>query len=241
LSKLVARDGVKAGEVQPYRQADLNGNLITPRSTGNEVTACREFEFESLDALEIAPWLLLQAAQEKAHEIVAAATIESQQLRQQVSDESAAAARAQAVQELMPSLAAFASAAQLMTTFEEQFLNRCAPQIVALALEIAEKIVSKAVVADPTIVASVLERAKHEALDAKYLRVCLNPTDHRVLAEIRPDLVKVGGDGNRTVEVVATEEVGRGGCRLETESGVVDATIATQIDEIRRQLLDTEL
>jgi flagellar biosynthesis/type III secretory pathway protein FliH len=43
------------------------------------------------------------------------------------------------------------------------------------------------------------------------------------------------------IEVLPSEEIARGGCRLETESGVIDATVPTQIDEIRRQLLDTEL
>ena len=52
---------------------------------------------------------------------------------------------------------------------------------------------------------------------------------------------EIGSDGHRTIEVVTSEEIVRGGCRLETESGIVDATIPTQIDEIRRQLLDTEL
>ncbi len=35
-----------------------------------------------------------------------------------------------------------------------------------------------------------------------------------------------------------SEEISRGGCRLETEIGVVDATTPTQLEEIRRQLLD---
>ena len=101
--------------------------------------------------------------------------------------------------------------------------------------------IAKAVDADGEIVAAVLERAKHEALDAKQLRICLNPIDHQLLAELRPDLVKIGNDGKRIIEVVASAEIARGGCRLETESGIVDATLPTQIDEIRRHLLDNEL
>jgi len=241
LSKLVARDGVKAAEVQPYRPADLNGDAVALKPTDNEAMGCRDFEFESLDALEIAPWLILQSAQEKAQEIVAAAMTEMEQLRQQASRESAAAARAQAMQELMPSLAAFASAGQSLIACEEQLISRYTAQIVALALEIAEKVIGKAVDADAEIVAAVLERAKHEAVDAKQLRIWLNPVDHRVLSELRPELVKTGCQGGRTIEIVAAEEIARGGCRLETESGFVDATMATQLDEIRRQLLETEL
>jgi flagellar biosynthesis/type III secretory pathway protein FliH len=42
------------------------------------------------------------------------------------------------------------------------------------------------------------------------------------------------------VEVVTDEDLNRGGCRLETEIGVIDATVPTQIAEVRRQLLDQE-
>jgi flagellar assembly protein FliH len=241
LSRLVARGDLHGAEVCLYRQADLNGDTMAPAPAGNADTDYRGFELESLDVLELAPWWILQSAQETAAEIIAQATVQADHLRQQASCENAAAGRAQALQDVMPSLVVFANAAQSLIVFEEQLISRCTPQIVGLALEIAAKVIAKAVDADGEIVAAVLERAKHEALDAKQLRICLNPTDHRLLAELRPDLVKIGNDGKRIIEVVASAEIARGGCRLETESGIVDATLPTQIDEIRRHLLDNEL
>ena len=241
MSRLVARDDLRSAEVNLYRQVDLDGDTMASAPIGNADTDYRRFELESLDALELAPWWILQSAQEQAAEIIAQATVQADQLRQQASRESAAAGREQALQDLMPSLVAFANAGQSLIVFEEQLISRCAPHIVDLALEIAAKVIGKAVDADAEIVAAVLERAKHEALDAKQLRIWLNPTDHQLLAELRPDLVKIGNDGKRTIEVVASAEIARGGCRLESESGIVDATLPTQMDEIRRQLLETEL
>ncbi|MGZ8519083.1 MAG: FliH/SctL family protein [Candidatus Binatia bacterium] len=241
MSRLVARDDLRAAEVQLYRQADLDGDTMAPAPAGDADTDYRGFELESLDALELAPWWILQSAQEQAVEIIAQANVQADQLRQQASCDNAAAGREQALQDLMPSLVAFANAGQSLLVFEEQLISRCAPQIVDLALQIAAKVIAKAVDADAEIVASVLERAEREALDAKQLRIWLNPTDHQLLAELRPDLVKIGNDGKRTIEVFASAEIARGGCRLETESGIVEATLPTQIDEIRRQLLETEL
>ena len=241
MSRLVARGDLHAAEVCLYRQAGPDGGTVTPAPAGNADTDYRGFELESLDVVELAPWWILQSAQEKAAEIIAQATAQAEQLRQQASCENAAAGRAQALQEVMPSLVVFANAAQSLIVFEEQLISRCTPQIVGLALEIASKVIAKAVDADGEVVAAVLERAKQEALDAKQLRICLNPTDHQLLGELRPDLVKIGNDGKRTIEVVASAEIARGGCRLETESGIVDATLPTQIDEIRRHLLDTEV
>ena len=241
MSRLVARDDLRAAEVQLYRQADLDGDTMAPAPAGDADPEYRGFELESLDALELAPWWILQSAQEQAIEIIAQANVQADQLRQQALCDNAAAGREQALRDLMPSLVAFASAGQSLLVFEEQLISRCAPQIVDLALQIAAKVIAKAVDADAEIVASVLERAEREALDAKQLRIWLNPTDHQLLAELRPDLVKIGNDGKRTIEVFASAEIARGGCRLETESGIVEATLPTQIDEIRRQLLETEL
>jgi flagellar biosynthesis/type III secretory pathway protein FliH len=113
--------------------------------------------------------------------------------------------------------------------------------MVRLALEIAERVIGHAVTEDPAIAASILERAKREVLDARQVRVWLHPEDHKILSELRPDLMKVGSEAGRSIEVLASEEIGRGGCRLETEIGVVDATIPTQLAEIRRQLLDEDI
>lgn len=241
MSKWLARDGVKAGEIRLYRQEDLTDDGAAPSSIRTDDMTCRDFEFESLDALEIAPWLILQSAQEKAAAIVTVATAEAEQLRQESARASAAAARAEAMAELMPSLDAFAAAGQSLIAFEAQLLSRCAPQLVDLALEIAEKVIGHAVAADGEIVAAILERAKREVRDFQQLRICLNPIDHRVLAELRPELVKSGSEAGRTIEIIAADEIVRGGCRLESESGCVDATIPTQLDEIRRQLFDNEL
>jgi flagellar biosynthesis/type III secretory pathway protein FliH len=109
-----------------------------------------------------------------------------------------------------------------------------------LALEIAGKVIGHAVQDDGQIAASILERAKNEVADAKQMRICLHPDDLQILEELRPDLVKLESTGGRSIEIVSAPEIGRGGCRLETESGIVDATIPTQLDEIRRQLLDDE-
>ena len=241
MSRLVARGDLQGAEVCLYRQADLDGDTMAPAPAGNADTDYRGFELESLDASNSRHGGSFSPPRNKPLRSSLRQRCNRTILRQQSSCENAAAEREQAMQELLPSLVVFANAGQSLIAFEEQVLSRCAPQLVDLALEIAAKVIGKAVDADAEIIAAVLERAKHEALDAKQLRIWLNPTDHRLLADLRPDLVKIGSDGKRIIEVVASDEIARGGCRLETESGIVDATLPTQIDEIRRQLLDTEL
>lgn len=240
LYKLVGRDSLKEDEVRPYLESDIDVDLVPEPEPKLRGVGCREFELESLDVVEFAPYVLLLVAQEKAQEIVAQATAEAEQIRDDAARHGAEYGCDQAKQELLPSLIAFANAGQTLIVFEERLISCHTPQLVRLALEIAEKIIRKTVQEDPQIIATTLERAKQEVTDAKQIRIWLHPRDFEVLREMRPELIKIGEVAGRTIEVVASDELSRGGCRLETEIGIVDATIPTQIEEVHRQLLDEE-
>jgi flagellar assembly protein FliH len=231
LSKRLARDRLHAGDVRPY---DPSGQMSD--SGGTEIRV----ELESLDLVKMAPYLLLLQARESAEALVIGAQEKADAIREQSRSHGATQGREEAKQEVLPAAVAFANAGQALIVFEEQMVARYAPEMVRLALEIAEKIIHKELAAEPEIVASVLQRARQEVIDARHIRIRLHPADYELLAEIRPDLLTMGNDRGRAIEVVIDEDLNRGGCRLETEIGVVDATVPTQITELRRQLLDQE-
>jgi flagellar assembly protein FliH len=237
LYRLVARDCLKEGEVQPYPQPEVGGR---PKTVDSQPKPLHEVRYECLDLIDLGHHLLLLAANEKAQTIIAEAESEAQRLFEQARQAGHQQGREEAKREVLPSLVAFGHAGQMLIVFEEQMVARYSPHIVRFALEIAEKITGHAMMDNPQIVASVLERAKREVAEAKQMRIWLHPADHKVLSETRPDLIAIGSETGRTIEVVASENVPRGGCRLETEMGLVDATLPTQIDEIRRQLLDED-
>jgi len=163
---------------------------------------------------------------------------EAEALKRQAYEEGKSLGGAEARSEILPALTSLAQAGQSLIVFEERMVGRFTPELVRLALEIAEKIVGKALAEDPAIVASVLERARREVPDARLIRVRLHPADYRLLIELKPELVRMGEEAGRKFEVLTSEDIPRGGCRIETEIGVVDATIPTQVEEIQRQLLD---
>lgn len=217
--RVVDRDDLNESEVQPYQDKDLR--VLFP-------------ENEEKSA---------ETAQEETQ-----ANEQMQRIRQEGYEEGIAQGRREgreegnktATEELLLSLTAFKQAAQSLVVLEEQLVSRLTPEIVRLALEIAAKVVEKQVEEDPQIVASVLARAQSEIQGAQHVRILLNPVDHGALTSARPDLISVGEDGNRKIEVVSSEEISRGGCRIETELGVLDATIPTQLEEIKRQMLGGE-
>jgi flagellar assembly protein FliH len=230
---------LQADEVRPYNAAGEtpNGDGVVDMA---ESTSERSIELESLDLVKLGPYLLMLRALEDAEGLVDRARQESDKILEEARLEGVAKGLQEAKQEALPAAVAFANAGQALIVFEEQMITRYAPEMVRLALEIAEKIVHRTVLAVPEIIGCVLERASQEVTDARQIRIRLNPADYELLAEMRPDLLRLGNDGGRTIEVVADQDLTRGGCRLETEIGIVDATVPTQIAEIRRHLLDQE-
>jgi flagellar assembly protein FliH len=254
--RVVIRGAFGEHEVQRYAHVDLH-RLYAPQplqqeEPGSDNERHRADEDADGDALlsdeqhpapsALAVEEVLAAAQQQAGAMLALAQQEAEQLRRTAYEQGFARGceegKEQAKQELLPALVAFAQVGQSLIVLEEQLIERFTPQLVRFALDIAEKVVGKAVEEDPHIVAAVLERARAELPQARTIRVWLHPLDYRALTECRPDLVQIGEKGGRTVEVFSTEEVERGGCRVETEMGVVDATIPVQMQEIRRQMLD---
>jgi flagellar biosynthesis/type III secretory pathway protein FliH len=236
-SRVVVRDAFEESDVQPYREVDMQ--VLQPPADPPAETEEQPPE-DTRPAWEE----LVAAAHKQAEEIIAHAQHQAAALQQEAYEQGLARGledgRAEAKQELSLSQVALVQAGQSLIVLEEQLVSRLTPQLVRLALAIAEKIVGREVAEDPTIVASVLERARAELPQARHVRIWLHPRDHQFLQEAQPDLVWVGEKGGRKVEVLSSEEVDRGGCRVETEMGVVDATIPVQLQEIRRQLLDEE-
>jgi flagellar biosynthesis/type III secretory pathway protein FliH len=235
LYKLLLKNSLDPNEIQPYRELDLDQPSEETALAAPEVEPA---EAEAFDWDVLGPLVCLTAAQQKAEEMLAAARCQATALEKEGFEKGESRGREEARNEILPALIGFAQAGQSLIVFEEQMVSRFTPHIVRLALEIAEKIVGKAVVEDPGIVASVLERARKEIPDARSVRVRLHPEDFKILAELRPELIRAGAEGGRKIEVLAADEIGRGGCRIETEIGVVDASLPTQFQEIKRQLLD---
>ena len=240
MSRLVAGAGLNADEVRLYTEFGVEDDARGKIASHDTGSACQAVEFDSIDFVEFAPLVVLSAAQEQAAALTAQAQSAAEAIREQARRQGAAEGREAMSRELASSLIAFANAGQSLIILEEQLIARYAPHMVRLALEIAEKVIGHAVEVDEQIAESVLERAKYEAAHARQIRIWLHPDDLKFLAEARPELLRVESTNGRTIEIVGAVDVGRGGCRLETESGIVDATLPTQLDEIRRQLLDDD-
>lgn len=105
--------------------------------------------------------------------------------------------------------------------------------LVRLAVAIARRILRRELCTDPQAILGLV-KAAFDRLDAReVLRIRVHPEDARTLESSFADL----GVPER-IEVLADRRLERGGLLVETERGELDASVATQLEEIERGLAD---
>lgn len=122
---------------------------------------------------------------------------------------------------------ALASAADART----HILAQSHHQLVEVAVAMARHIVRRHVDYETTIVAAMAEAAIARLHGAGSVRVCLNPQDHA-------QLVAAGDPAHASAAWTPDASVERGGCRIVSTFGEIDAGVEAQLAELSRALFD---
>lgn len=117
----------------------------------------------------------------------------------------------------------------------ESLLSGSSHDMLRLVMTVARQVVQAEISVNQELVLKTIERALNAAVQADSHRVLVAPGDLALVKEKKPlFLASIHGLKNVTVE--ADPSVAPGGCRLESELGEVDATVDSQLEEIRRTL-----
>ena len=148
--------------------------------------------------------------------------------------------REQQDQELNSLLGALASGLEEIGRLRENVLQSSTEDMYQLIMTIAEQVILCEVEAKPDIIIGTLQKALQSAISSSEYHVKLHPDDLAIVKLKKPLFMStVSGLKNITLE--ADEAMTRGGCLVESELGLVDATIKSQLDELRLQLLAAEV
>lgn len=117
-------------------------------------------------------------------------------------------------------------------------MERAREEVLRLALRVAEKILRQRIDEAPESILPMIDEALRSLQGQQQLRVVLraHPEDRPVLEGRRAHWLD-HFPAIASLAIVPDESVGRGGCRLESEHGSVDATIETQVRVVERHLL----
>ncbi len=131
------------------------------------------------------------------------------------------------------SLAAFMGA-------EDKVFNEVAPNILSIAMEIAQKIIKTEVKTDPQIVLeTVLDILKTLSKNEPRIVLRINPLQVQYMKDTLPEQVRLLGMEAK-LSILSDEGITEGGCIVETNNGLVDASIEAQLEIVQNALRSME-
>jgi flagellar assembly protein FliH len=132
---------------------------------------------------------------------------------------------------------AFSAALEDLSQLRESILKNSADDMLRLVLAMVEQIIPCAVSLNPEIIHHTIVKALQASVDSDVYHVKVHPDDLAMVMEKKPlMLASISGLKNITVE--PDQSISRGGCLVESELGEVDATIESQLDEIRAKIIN---
>jgi flagellar assembly protein FliH len=150
-------------------------------------------------------------------------------------EEGKAAGLREGAEQLRPVIQNLNGVVEKITSERERLWREMEMFAVTLASGIAGSIIKKEVEKDDGIVKEVVRAAIEQAMGSDIIALRVNPADAAVLNGTEMDS-KIGAFPS--IEVKSDPHVSRGGCIVETNMGIFDASLETQIEEIRERLLE---
>lgn len=121
-----------------------------------------------------------------------------------------------------------------LETIKEKFYANAEGDIIALVMEIAEKVIGKMVLEHRDAILAIIRQAIESSLGDR-LTIRLNPDDYKAIHEHTNELRELVDRSKRLV-FKEDDSISQGGCVVETEVGVIDAQLETQLRAIRKAL-----
>jgi flagellar biosynthesis/type III secretory pathway protein FliH len=118
---------------------------------------------------------------------------------------------------------------------QETLLAEVEGEVVRAAFDVAGNILNAELSASPDAVVHVVQNALKSVQEVSQVWLRVNPADAQTLRDHKQKLIDVLGRA-KDVDVREDKQVERGGVLIQTESGVIDAQLKTQLEEIARVL-----
>ncbi|MFQ3640329.1 MAG: type III secretion system stator protein SctL [Chloracidobacterium sp.] len=118
----------------------------------------------------------------------------------------------------------------------DALLSSVEREVLRLALRIAEKIIGREIETQDTTLLDIVRAALRNIRQASAVTICVNPADVPKLERHREAIETLRR--GQFVNIVPDTRVSVGGCILESESGIVDAQLDTQLRVLEQALLD---
>jgi flagellar assembly protein FliH len=136
-----------------------------------------------------------------------------------------------------PLLEQYARSLDQLKKLRREVLVASEREVVRLALEVARKIVRREIAIDEELTLTLVKVALSRIEDQSLITIRVNPKDHGIIR--RYQAVRSDNDAlGEGIKLVEDPLISRGGCVIETESGIIDARVEEQFREIEKGFLE---
>lgn len=119
---------------------------------------------------------------------------------------------------------------------KKEVFEYIAPDILEISVDIAQKIIKNEVTQNPQIILdSIIDAMKNISKDESKITVKLNPLQVDLVRTELPEYISSMGVEAK-ITVVGDDSIEEGGCILNTNNGIVDASLDTQLEIIKEAL-----
>ncbi|MFL5826709.1 MAG: FliH/SctL family protein [Thermoleophilaceae bacterium] len=203
----------------------------------SDAVAAVDFSFDQLEAVRPAPAPRDPAgAAAEADALIAGAQARADELRrtarQEGFEQGYEAAMQAAREECEPLAAALGEAVREAAALRTEAADAAERRAVELALQIAEKAVAGAIEVEPERVIDAVRGALRCLVERERVTVLVNTLDLELVREAVDSLRSQLG-GMEHIEVQEERRVARGGAKVRSQAGEVDASIETKLERAR--------
>lgn len=110
-------------------------------------------------------------------------------------------------------------------------------QIVELSVAIAERIIEKQLETDHQWIVNTVKSALAEVIDRSRIEIAAHPEDIPILVMAKEEFLPMMASKGE-LHFVSEPSIRQGGCVLHTSQGTIDARLDTQLNEVKRALLE---
>lgn len=119
-----------------------------------------------------------------------------------------------------------------LSMLRERILADIEPEVVALSVEIARRVVHAEIETNPDVVLNIAREALRRVTHWRKIVIHVNPADYEYIASRRGELA----ERNKNITIEKDDAILAGGCFIQEEVGEIDGRIDEQLNEIAQEL-----
>lgn len=124
---------------------------------------------------------------------------------------------------------------QKLEILRATMMDEISSEITRAAFEVSQNLLTAEMNAFPDSILRIAQMVLSAVPDAKQVYLRVNPADAGLLRDNKERLINAL-EKAKDIDIRVDKQVARGGLLVQTESGVIDAQLSTQLEEISRVL-----